>query len=84
MTNYFVAGEWDVFCDRCKFKFKASELVDERHTGCKVCWSCFDPRHPQELRRQPKEIESVPWSRPVHSSGDTDPGFVVTPPAIPT
>ena len=83
MRNYFKQGDWIAYCDRCKFKRFASELMKE-YTGCMVCSDCFDIRHPQELRRQPKEIESVPWSRPTHAGADIDPGFVVTPPAIPT
>lgn len=81
--EYYKPGDWDAFCDRCKFKRKASELVKE-WTGLMVCHdTCFEPRHPQELRKQPPENESVPWARPVHATADRDPGFTFTPPDIP-
>jgi hypothetical protein len=81
--NYYARGDWDVYCDRCKFKYKASELIKE-WTGYMVCHTCFEPRHPQELRRQPKEIESVPWSRPTQVGAETSPSWSFDIPPIPT
>lgn len=81
--NYFVPGDWDAFCPRCRFRKKASEFVRE-WDGTRVCLTCFEPRHPQELRRQPVDKESVPWSQPVHSTADLDPGFTFTVQSVPT
>jgi len=63
MRNTFVSGSWNAICDRCAFKFKANDLRDE-WTGRKVCAECWEPRHPQDLIRVPKEEISPPWARP--------------------
>lgn len=63
MRNTYVKGDWNAICDRCGFKYKASELKDE-WTGLKVCCTCFETRHPQTLIKVPEENPSVPWSRP--------------------
>lgn len=62
-ANYFKKGDWNALCDRCRFKFKASELKDE-YTGYKVCKKCWEPRHPQERIRARPDNQSVPWTRP--------------------
>lgn len=63
MRNYYVPGEWNVICDRCGFKHKASALRLE-WTGLRVCDGCFETRHPQTLLHVPEERASTPWSRP--------------------
>ena len=43
-----VWGDWAVICDRCGFKFKASQLKQE-WTGLMVCTKCYEERHPQDF-----------------------------------
>jgi hypothetical protein len=61
--NYYVAGSWNVICDRCGFKFKSYELRKE-WTGIMVCSCCYETRHPQDLIQQRSTERSLPWSRP--------------------
>lgn len=56
-------GSWNVICDRCGFKYKSFQLRKE-WTGLMVCKNCWEPRHPQDLIKIPKDDQSVPWSRP--------------------
>lgn len=55
-------GDWNVICDRCGFKFKASKC---RMTwdGFFVCEGCWEPRHPQDFVRPKHERQRVPISR---------------------
>lgn len=61
--DYLKIGEHNVFCDRCGFKFKSSELRKEWQ-GFMVCSECWEPRHPQELIRAIADKPAPPWSRP--------------------
>ena len=61
-TN-FVLGEWKAICDRCGLQFHASRLKIE-WTGLRVCESCFETRHPQDLIRIPRTEKAPPWTRP--------------------
>jgi len=63
-------GDWNALCDRCGFKFKASELK-ETWDNLRVCKSCWEPRHPQDFLRGFPDDSSVPWSRP-DSDADTN------------
>lgn len=56
-------GSWNAICDRCGFKYKSFQLRKE-WTGLMVCKNCWEPRHPQDLIKIPKDDQSVPWSRP--------------------
>lgn len=59
---YFKPGDWNAICDQCGAKYKASELLLQ-WDGFRVCSTCLDPRHPQELQL-PQPIPSVPdWVR---------------------
>jgi hypothetical protein len=62
MKNYYKPGDWNCICDRCGFKFKASELKEE-WTGLMVCSKDFETRHPSDLFRPPREQVGVPWTR---------------------
>jgi len=62
--NRLVLGDYNAECDRCRFKYKASELKKE-WTGLMVCVHCWEPRHPQDFIRGVKEAEPLPWTRPV-------------------
>ena len=63
MKSFFSAGDWNVICDVCGFKFK-SDKIRERWDGLKVCKADWEPRHPQELRRAHPDKQTVPYSRP--------------------
>lgn len=60
--NKYKHGEWNVICDVCGFKKKASE-VKLRWDGLYVCKEDWETRHPQEFLRTPKDDQSVPWTR---------------------
>ena len=62
-------GDWNAICDRCGFKFKASQLKEE-WTGLQVCKECWEPRHPLDFERGIPDDPSVPWTRP-DSDADT-------------
>lgn len=62
MRNYYVPGEWNCICDRCGFKFKASQLKEDWQ-GFRVCKDDFEMRHPQDFVRARVDRISVPWVR---------------------
>ena len=75
-TSYLKLGAWNSICDVCGFKYKAFQLR-KRWDGLMVCKDDWEPRHPQDLIKIPKEDVSVPWSRP--EQADTfiaNPGYV--------
>lgn len=59
----YIPGDWNVICDVCGHKYKASQLM-KRWDGLMVCQEDWETRHPQELIRPIKERNSVPWTRP--------------------
>jgi len=61
-ADKLVLGDWNAICDVCGFKYKASELKD-RWDGLKVCKEDWEPRHPQDFVRTPKDDQSVAWTR---------------------
>lgn len=58
-----VKRQWNVICDVCGWKFKNKELR-KRWDGAMVCKADWEPRHPQDLIRTPKDDQSVPYARP--------------------
>lgn len=60
--NYYKPGDWNAICDRCGFKFKASELKEE-WTGLMVCPEDFELRHPLDFVKGRADQISVPWVR---------------------
>jgi len=61
--NNYKKGDWNVICDVCGFKKRASE-VRLRWDGLYVCQEDWETRHPQEFLRTPKDDTSVPFTRP--------------------
>ena len=54
MGNRFSSGKNSIAeCDRCGFRFKLTQLKREvlktKERNVLVCWSCWDPDHPQLL-----------------------------------
>lgn len=63
MHNHLVSGDWNVLCDSCGRKFKASQVM-RRWDGLIVCKDDFESRHSSDFLRVPKERISVPFVRP--------------------
>ena len=62
-SNFLKIGDHAAFCDRCGFRFHASELRKEWQ-GFMVCEGCWEPRHPQDLIKSVPEKPAPPFSRP--------------------
>jgi hypothetical protein len=60
--NRYKSGDYLADCARCGFTYYASELQKE-WTGHRVCKTCFEPRHPQDLIKVRKE-RGIPWAQP--------------------
>lgn len=66
-------GDWLGICDRCGFKYKASQLA-RTWDNLYVCRECWEPRHVQDFLRGIPDDQSVPWTRP--EGPDTSATFV--------
>jgi len=73
--TYYKAGDYNVICDRCGFKKKASECKKE-WTGLFVCSPCFDIRNPQDFVRAVADDQPVPIARPEPTDTFIAPGDV--------
>lgn len=62
-ADYYAPGDWNAWCDECGFKYKASKLR-KRYDGFMVCQSCWEPRHPSEMRRAKAETATPTFVRP--------------------
>lgn len=56
-ADYYKHGDNNAICDRCGFKYKASQLKLE-WTGYYVCPKCWEPRHPQDGIRAKKDDQT--------------------------
>lgn len=61
--TYYKSGDWNVICDICSKKIKASESL-KRWDGFVVCEDDFEQRHPQDFVRSKEDKISVPFTRP--------------------
>lgn len=61
--TYYKSGDWNVICDVCSKKIKASESR-KRWDGFIVCQDDFEQRHPQDFVRSKEDKISVPFTRP--------------------
>ena len=57
-----ILGEWNVICDMCGRRFKASE-VRKNWKGLMVCPEDWEPRHVLDFFRLPGEKIDVPFAR---------------------
>ena len=57
-----ILGEWNVICDMCGRRFKASE-VRKNWKGLMVCPDDWEPRHVLDFFRLPGEKIDVPFAR---------------------
>lgn len=62
-TWKFIPGDWNLICDVCGTKVKASQSK-RRWDGLIVCPKDFEFRHPQDFLRSKIDKIAVPFSRP--------------------
>lgn len=74
-ADYLKLGTWNANCDRCTFKFKASDLR-KTWDNLYVCPSCWESRHPADFFRAKEDNTSVPWTNP---DAEIDAGDYVEP-----
>lgn len=60
----YVSGDWNVICDVCSKKIKASE-AKQRWDGFIVCKDDYEQRQPLDFIRARQDKISVPYTRPV-------------------
>lgn len=71
--DYAKKGDYNVICDQCGFKFKVSECMMQ-WDNLYVCFSCHEPRQPQDFVRGVTDKQAVPIARP-----DVNPEFITIP-----
>lgn len=59
----YVPGDFWRICDRCGFKYRASQTT-LTWDGLYVCNDDFETRHPQDFVRGRKDNQNVPGARP--------------------
>ncbi len=64
--NYFISGEFNLYCDVCSKKIKAHE-AKHRWDGLIVCEKDYETRQPQDFVRARQDQITVPFSRPVEA-----------------
>jgi hypothetical protein len=62
-ADYYKSGDNNCICDRCGFKYKASELK-KTWDGLQTCWKCWEYRHPQDFVRGVEDNQKPLLSRP--------------------
>lgn len=62
--NHFISGDWNITCDVCSKKIKASESK-QRWDGFIVCEADYEIRHPQDFVKSKTDKVSVPFTRPI-------------------
>lgn len=73
----YVSGDWNVICDVCGKKIKASKSR-KRWDGFVVCEDDFEYRHPQDFVRAKQDKISVPFTRPRPTDVFINPEYVCT------
>ena len=62
--NHFHSGDWNIVCDICSKKIKASESR-LRWDGFLVCRDDYEIRHEQDFVKSKLDQITVPYTRPV-------------------
>lgn len=62
MMDYYKSSDWNVTCDSCGKKLKASH-TRHRWDGFIVCDSCWEPRHSHDFIKVRYDKQEVPFSR---------------------
>ncbi len=73
----YEAGQWNVICSRCGFKYKGRQLRAEWN-GLRVCSGagtndCWDPKHPQMGVKGKADKQAPPWTQPEATDSFPDP-----------
>ena len=74
--NYFVSGEFNLLCDVCSKKIKASD-AKQRWDGFIVCPTDFESRHPQDFVKARTDKITVPFTRPIPPLTFTNVSYIV-------
>jgi len=75
--NYYKSGDWNITCDVCSKKIKASKAL-KRWDGFIVCVDDFEMRHPQDFVRAKQDNITVPFTRPIPTLAFTDVPYIDT------
>lgn len=62
MINYYKEKDWNIICDSCGKKMKASHSK-HRWDGFIVCNQCWEPRHSHDFVKVKYDKQEVPFSR---------------------
>ena len=62
MTKY-IKGDYNAICDRCGYKFKASEMKRTWDNLFVCVYGCWEPRHPQDFVKGKADKQVVPIAR---------------------
>lgn len=76
--NSYKKGSWNVVCDVCGFKFKATQ-IKRRWDGLLVCHDDWEPRHSLDFLRGRHEDISVPF---VNSEADAEITITTSPTTV--
>ena len=74
--NHFVSGEFNLLCDVCSKKIKASD-AKQRWDGLIVCPSDFEHRHEQDYVKARTDKITVPFTRPIPPLTFTNVSYIV-------
>lgn len=74
--NYFLSGDWNITCDVCSKKTKASE-AKKRWDGLIVCPSDFEHRHEQDYVKARTDKITVPFTRPIPPLTFTNVSYII-------
>ena len=73
--NNYKTGDWNIICDVCAKKFKASE-AKQRWDGLVVCPDDFEHRHPQDFVKAQTDKITVPFTRPIPTEVFTEVPYI--------
>lgn len=68
------SGNYNVLCDVCGFKMKASE-VRRRWDGAIVCKEDWEQRHPLDFYTTRNDVHKLPFTRPDNDGVDVSPAI---------
>lgn len=67
-------GNYNVLCDVCGFKMKASE-VKKRWDGAIVCKEDWEQRHQLDFYETRNDVHKLPFTRPDNDGVDVSPAI---------
>lgn len=63
-ADYLAKHDYNVICDQCHFKYKASRCRKQEWNNLFVCRKCWESRHPQDFAVSIIDQQNVPICRP--------------------